>query len=312
MNIDPRSVSLRLAGQLAYSESVLKTGRSPDDAIRLLDWARLLAPGSLVEEAALRREILLAGDQRQGDRVILLARQYVSRFPRSIYADIFILGLSAASVRYRLLDDILNLRKFETLLMPATANQRRDFLLKISRVQTINGKYEVAGAAARAVLSEMPADAPETRRAPGSIKRPPSWWATITTPALLRCTRSIGRSSMAPISPYSPPPCKSPCACARRPRTRRSKRPTTRTRSLRRARPILSTSATPIRSARRSGAPNRLSARGDELISSEGRLDERNRRQILDDFVARRPAARPRRGGERGNKLLRDRVRFDL
>ena len=61
VDIDPRSVSLRLSGQLAFAQAVLLTTRSPDRAIERLDLARLLAPGSLVEEAALRREILMTG-----------------------------------------------------------------------------------------------------------------------------------------------------------------------------------------------------------------------------------------------------------
>ena len=80
--IDPRFVSLRLGAQLAYARSVLVTGKSPDQAIELLDLARLLAPGTLVEEAALRREILITGDRHYADRMIFLSRQYVSRFPQ--------------------------------------------------------------------------------------------------------------------------------------------------------------------------------------------------------------------------------------
>ena len=163
--IDPRSVSLRLGAQLAYARSVLVTAKSPDQAIELLDLARLLAPGTLVEEAALRREILITGDLHYADRMIFLSRQYVSRFRNSIYAENFIQGLAAASVRYGLIDDIANLRKFETLLGLVTAEQRHAFLLTIARDQTINGKFEVAGAAAHDALSEIASGSPDETRA---------------------------------------------------------------------------------------------------------------------------------------------------
>ena len=78
-DIDPARASLKLAGQLVFVQSVLKTSQDPKRAIALLDLARLMSPGGLVEEAALRREILLLGDQRAGDRVVFLARQYVTR-----------------------------------------------------------------------------------------------------------------------------------------------------------------------------------------------------------------------------------------
>ncbi len=125
VDIDPRSVSLRLSGQLAFAQAVLLTTRSPDRAIERLDLARLLAPGSLVEEAALRREILMTGDRHDGDRVIFLARQYATRFPHSIYADNFIQGLAATSVKYGLIDDLPDLQKFQEMLSltpPASAS----------------------------------------------------------------------------------------------------------------------------------------------------------------------------------------------
>ena len=162
--VDARTVSLRLGGQLAYAQSVLKTTRDPKRAIELLDLARILAPGSLIEEAALRREILITGDQHDGDRVIFLARQYVTRFPHSIYADNFIQGLATTGVKYGLVDDLPNLGKFEALLTLVSADQRRIFLLTVAREQTLNGKFEVAGAAAEEALLELaPGSADEAR-----------------------------------------------------------------------------------------------------------------------------------------------------
>jgi chemotaxis protein MotC len=154
--IDPRKASLKLAGQLAYVQSVLKTSADPQAAIALLDLARLMSPGGLVEEAALRREILLLGDQRAGDRVVALARQYVMRFGHSIYAENFIQGLAAAAIRNGLTDDLASLDKFRPLLTTVTPEARRSFLLAIARAQTLNGKPEVAGAAAREALRDTP------------------------------------------------------------------------------------------------------------------------------------------------------------
>jgi chemotaxis protein MotC len=165
ISIDPRSVSLRLGGQLAFAQAVLLTSKSPDRAIALLDLARLLAPGSLVEEAALRREILMTGDRHDGDRVFYLTRQYVTRFSHSVYADNFIQGLAASSVRYGLIDDLPNLHKVEALLTLVTPAQRQDFLLNVARAQTFSGMYEVAGAAADDVLGMLPEGSPEEPRA---------------------------------------------------------------------------------------------------------------------------------------------------
>jgi len=155
-DIDPRKASLKLAGQLAFVQSVMKTGPDPKKAIALLDLARLMSPGGLVEEAALRREILLLGDQRAGDQVVFLARQYVTRFGHSIYAEDFIQGLAPAAIRNGLTDDLASLDKFRPLLTTVTPEVRRGFLLAIARAQTLNGKSEVAGAAAREALRDTP------------------------------------------------------------------------------------------------------------------------------------------------------------
>ena len=46
-------------------QSVLLTPKDAAKSLELLDLARLLAPGTLIEEAAMRRQILLVGDLRQ-------------------------------------------------------------------------------------------------------------------------------------------------------------------------------------------------------------------------------------------------------
>ena len=58
------ALDARLAGEVAFARSVLETKRDAKTAVDLLDWARLLAPGGLVEEAALRREIALLAEAR--------------------------------------------------------------------------------------------------------------------------------------------------------------------------------------------------------------------------------------------------------
>ena len=163
--IDPAKASLKFAGQLAFAQSVLKTTSDPKRAIALLDLARLMSPGGLVEEAALRREIILLGDQRVGDRVVDLVRQYMTRFGHSIYAEDFIQGLASTAIRHGLTDDLPSLEKFRSLLSMVAPEVRRNFLMTVARAQTLNGRTEVAAAAARAALSEAPSGSPDEARA---------------------------------------------------------------------------------------------------------------------------------------------------
>ena len=105
---DLTALDARLAGEVAFARSVLETKRDAKAAVDLLDWARLLAPGGLVEEAALRREIALLAEAKDMSRLAVLTRQYVTRFGASLYAADFLRDLAGAVGRLGLADDPAN------------------------------------------------------------------------------------------------------------------------------------------------------------------------------------------------------------
>jgi len=163
-DFDPRKLDLRLAGQVAFAQSVIETSRDEKKAIALLDLARLLAPGGLVEEAALRREVSLVGDQRDIDRFVALSRQYATRFGRSVYADNFLQGLAAAVLQASLIEDVPSFQKFRALASSLTPDIRRGFLLTIARAEALNGKFAIAGLASSEALRAAPSDSPDEAR----------------------------------------------------------------------------------------------------------------------------------------------------
>ncbi|MDF1610107.1 chemotaxis protein [Hoeflea sp. YIM 152468] len=55
-------------------------------ALELFDWARLTAPGTLLEEAALRRSLFIAAHKEMVDEALHYARLYARRFINSPYA----------------------------------------------------------------------------------------------------------------------------------------------------------------------------------------------------------------------------------
>ena len=65
-------------------------------AQRMFDVARLLSPGTLVEEAALRRSIALASETKDVTHFLVSCSQYVRRFLQSPYASQFADALSPA------------------------------------------------------------------------------------------------------------------------------------------------------------------------------------------------------------------------
>ncbi len=162
--IDASRLSLRLAGPMAFAQSVIETGRDPAKAIQLLDLARLLAPGTLVEEAALRREVMLEADQHDVQRVAVLARQYASRFGASVYAEGFLQTLAGTLAQTGAIDSPTNFDKFHAFFVALAPETRRGFLLGLARAATLSGRFEVAGAAAAAVLDGVPPDSVEEAR----------------------------------------------------------------------------------------------------------------------------------------------------
>ncbi len=162
--IDPRALDLRIAGHFAYVLAVTEKQRNAGKAMALFDLARLLAPGGLVEEASLRREILLAGEMKAADRVATLARQYLVRFGGSIYASNFMQGFATTVVRLNLIGTLANLQEFQRSARSMTSENRRGFMLAIGRGELENGKFGVAAVAAQAALREAPNDSPDELR----------------------------------------------------------------------------------------------------------------------------------------------------
>lgn len=163
-DIDPRTLDLRLAGQIAFAQSVLAGPKDAKKATALLDLARLLAPGGLVEEASLRREIALVADQHDTDRFAVLSRQYAMRFGRSVYADRFLRGLANIALGAKLIGDVPSFQKFHAFVTSLTPATRSHFLLTVARAEVVDGNFAVAGAASGEALQEAAGDSPEEAR----------------------------------------------------------------------------------------------------------------------------------------------------
>ncbi len=162
---DLTTLDLRLAGEVAFARSVLETRRDTKAAVDLLDWARLLAPGGLVEEAALRREVALLAEAKDMSRLAVLTRQYVSRFGASLYATDFLRDLAGAVARLGLADDPANYKLISDALGSLPPEGRREFLLNLARSGVVNAHFVAAASAATEALGSSNADSPEAMRA---------------------------------------------------------------------------------------------------------------------------------------------------
>jgi chemotaxis protein MotC len=164
-DIDPKSLDLSLGGQVAFVQSILLTTTDTKKAVALLDLARLLMPGGLVEEAALRREVFVAGDiARDADRFMALAGQYLNRFPKSPFADNFVKSFVATAIRLRLDEEVANFPKLEAMTESLRRDDRRALFLTIARAALVDGNIAMTDVAASAALTLADADSPDEAR----------------------------------------------------------------------------------------------------------------------------------------------------
>lgn len=130
----------------------------PRDALKLFDWVRLMAPGSILEESALRRSITVASQAHLIPEGMVYCEEYARRFLHSPYAGQFadlLVGLVVDN------DDKVSRDDLMAVLAGMDASRQREVYLRISRLAAIKGKRELAEDAAR-----------RARSLPGSIEMP--------------------------------------------------------------------------------------------------------------------------------------------
>lgn len=110
-------------------------------ALELFDWARLTAPGTLVEEAALRRSLFIAERNNLVDEAISYAQLYARRFINSPYAGQYAdLLVDLVVLNYgKVGEDRLN-----AILSFMDRPRKREVYLRIARKAVISGLRDLA------------------------------------------------------------------------------------------------------------------------------------------------------------------------
>lgn len=119
---------------VALVKGTILSNDEPDAALADLDTARLLAPGTLVEEAALRRALLIAVSASRPEIFARTSSAYVRRFLRSPYAsqfaEAFVSGLAAMHAS-------LDAGEMADILAWMTPEQAETIALRMSRQAAI-------------------------------------------------------------------------------------------------------------------------------------------------------------------------------
>lgn len=146
-NIDPLDFEGELAASIALLAGTLMTSDNAEKAIELLDRARALAPGTLIEEAALRRSMTVCIWLEDARCTARIALQYVQRFLVSPYSSQFAEVFIAAVVRQH---ETIDLDLIEQVTQAMNEEQAHTVFLRIARASAIEGHERLLAFAARA------------------------------------------------------------------------------------------------------------------------------------------------------------------
>lgn len=127
------SIILVTAGQM--------TAFDPATALLRLDQVRLESPGTLFEEAAIRRSMPIAAKLGDADKIRMLSRNYLQRFPRSPYMRDFMKQFVDAALK---LNDRIGNAELVKLIGTADPVMQYSLYLQIARGALVNGQTERA------------------------------------------------------------------------------------------------------------------------------------------------------------------------
>lgn len=148
--IDPMSVPPDIGAFLALVKGSLLAADDPTQALALLDEARLLSPGTLVEEAALRRSVGIAAAQGDAARFALASTQYVASYLYSPYASQFADAFVSGVITLHMAISQDKIADITSMMDP---EREKVIYLRIARHAAIDGMTELSAfAAAKAEL----------------------------------------------------------------------------------------------------------------------------------------------------------------
>lgn len=148
LSVNARMLDATLGGYVALTQSALVAARDPKRAGQLLDLARLLMPGTLVEEASLRREITAVVQDGDIEKFERLSRQQLTRFGRSLYAVAFRSQFVDALIKLDYSEQTGRLQVIADILSALPPRDQREVYLLIAQRAVMAGKMAVARFAA--------------------------------------------------------------------------------------------------------------------------------------------------------------------
>ncbi len=149
--VEAQTLSPRLAPLVALAKGTANLRKDAKAAIRNFDLARLMAPGTLVEEVALRRTVSLEAASGNGMQFLKAAEQYARRFILSPYAAQFAEAFVTGVVS---MDETIPDASIAGVLSAIPSERRTALYLRLTRQAVIAGRLPRAAFAATEALKD--------------------------------------------------------------------------------------------------------------------------------------------------------------
>ena len=158
--LDVNSLDMSVGGHVALVHALLIEKKDPTKALALLDMARILSSGTVVEEAALRRQTIMAAKAGSFDAFGKFSSQYFRRFASSIFASSFRQQFAEEVVSPGYASDPKRLAKLDDMLGGLADPERHRTSLLIAEEGIAAGNVEMVQLAAKkAALKSVSPDA---------------------------------------------------------------------------------------------------------------------------------------------------------
>lgn len=142
--VDARTLDPSIAGHVALIQGILHAGGDTSKAMSKFDDAELLSPGTLVEEAALRRNAILTLQTGNFRRGLTLSSRYLRRFPNSGYGESFLQQFAQQMALHADNAEASHLSSIDMVVETLPATRKPQFYIAIAREAILRGKIKLA------------------------------------------------------------------------------------------------------------------------------------------------------------------------
>jgi chemotaxis protein MotC len=142
-DVDARTLDPSVAGHIALVQAELAAKKDREKTRALLGDAQLLAPGTMIEEAALRREVAMAVEQGDADRFETSTLRYLRRFASSVHMGNFRRQFAVDVATRGMADDPARRSKLEAALEFLAASERQAVYLNVAWEGLKGGSVDV-------------------------------------------------------------------------------------------------------------------------------------------------------------------------